>query len=325
MRARCLPTIATIIAWTLGFLGHTMGTITFLAILCSDYWYLAVAYGTFMLYDRKISSRGGRRFEFARRFFFWRWFADYFAAKLIKTTDLDTKSNYIFGFHPHGVLSVSALINFATEATGFSELFPGITPHMMTLRILLAFPFFRDIVLAQGLVDVSRESIEYVCGDSKQCGNAGIIVVGGAAESLLARPGNCTLKLKNRKGFVRMAIKTGAHLVPVYSFGETDFFLQAANPEGSRLRRFQEFARKWLKFAPVLFYGRGIFTNVGLLPMRRKMVTVVGAPIPVTKNVNPTSFEVNQLHEVYVEKLKDLFDKYKRKYSDYPDAELQIE
>jgi len=122
-----------------------------------------------------------------------------------------------------------------------------------------------------------------------------------------------------------MAIKTGAHLVPVYSFGENDLFLQAANPEGSRLRRFQEKFRQWASFAPVFFYGRGIFINIGLLPMRRKMVTVIGAPLPVTKNANPTAYEINQVHELYVAKLKDLFDKYKRKYSEYPDAELQIE
>lgn len=40
-------------------------------------------------------------------------------------------------------------------------------------------------------------------------GNAVIIVVGGAAESLDAHPGSTTLTLKDRKGFVKMALKTG--------------------------------------------------------------------------------------------------------------------
>ena len=36
-----------------------------------------------------------------------------------------------------------------------------------------------------------------------------MIVVGGASESLDARPGSCKITLKRRKGFIRMALLTG--------------------------------------------------------------------------------------------------------------------
>ena len=72
------------------------------------------------------------------------------------------------------------------------------------LLVNFRWPFHRDILLALGIVDVSKESIYHVCG-RKDGGNAAIIVVGGAAESLEAIPGAATLTLKNRKGFVRMA------------------------------------------------------------------------------------------------------------------------
>ncbi len=59
-----------------------------------------------------------------------------------------------------------------------------------------------------GVCDVSRESIEWIV--TKQGpGNAAVIVVGGAAEALEARPGNYKLTLKNRKGFVKLAMRTG--------------------------------------------------------------------------------------------------------------------
>lgn len=48
------------------------------------------------------------------------------------------------------------------------------------------------------------------------------IVVGGAAESLSAHPGTADLTLKKRLGFIKMAIRHGADLVPVFSFGEND-------------------------------------------------------------------------------------------------------
>jgi Diacylglycerol acyltransferase len=51
-------------------------------------------------------------------------------------------------------------------------------------------------------------------------GSAITIVVGGAEESLHARPGVLELVLKKRHGFIRMAIETGSLLVPILSFGE---------------------------------------------------------------------------------------------------------
>lgn len=51
-------------------------------------------------------------------------------------------------------------------------------------------------------------------------GSAITIVVGGAEESLHARPGVLELVLKKRHGFIHMAIETGSLLVPMLSFGE---------------------------------------------------------------------------------------------------------
>ena len=70
------------------------------------------------------------------------------------------------------------------------------------------WPFHRDFLLSLGVVDVSKESINYVFSQ-KGVGNAAIIVVGGAAEALESHPHAATLVLKNRKGFVKVAIRNG--------------------------------------------------------------------------------------------------------------------
>lgn len=44
---------------------------------------------------------------------------------LVKTADLDPDKAYVFGFHPHGVISLSAFCTFGTEALEFSKVFPG--------------------------------------------------------------------------------------------------------------------------------------------------------------------------------------------------------
>ena len=46
----------------------------------------------------------------------WRDLAEYFPVRLHKTADLDPQGTYVFGFHPHGILCLSAWVSFATEA-----------------------------------------------------------------------------------------------------------------------------------------------------------------------------------------------------------------
>lgn len=71
-------------------------------------------------------------------------------AQLVKTAELDPRQNYLMGFHPHGVLAVGAFLNFCTEASGFSTVFPGITPHLMMLSLWFRVPFFRDYLMGGG-------------------------------------------------------------------------------------------------------------------------------------------------------------------------------
>ena len=44
---------------------------------------------------------------------------------LVKTAELDPSKSYVFGFHPHGIISMSAFIAFATEGLNVSKVFPG--------------------------------------------------------------------------------------------------------------------------------------------------------------------------------------------------------
>ncbi|XP_033367659.1 2-acylglycerol O-acyltransferase 1-like, partial [Parus major] len=87
--------------------------------------------------------------------------------------------------------------------------------------------------------------------------------------------GGLQLQLLCRRGFVRIALKHGTPLVPVFSFGENELFQQVPNPPGSRLRRLQLRLQKVLGVALPLFHARGIFQyNFGLLPFRRPIHTV---------------------------------------------------
>ena len=71
---------------------------------------------------------------FFRKLALWKYLADYFPVSLVKTVELDPKKNYIMGYHPHGVIGAGAFVNFATDGSHFSEVFPGIKPHLLTLK-----------------------------------------------------------------------------------------------------------------------------------------------------------------------------------------------
>ncbi|KAF0451685.1 diacylglycerol acyltransferase [Gigaspora margarita] len=285
-------------------------------------WPLIIPYLLFILFDI-APENGGRRYEFARRAKFWKWYSDYFPAKLIKQVDLDPSKNYVFGNHPHGVISVGGWITFATESTGFSELFPGITCRMLTLTTNFNIPLYRDYLMAQGLASVSRQSCMNIL--RRGPGNSVMIVVGGAGESLSARPGINDLILKKRLGFIKIAIVSGASLCPVFSFGENDIWDQADNPEGSMLWRFQKSVQKLSGWTLPLFHGRGIFNyDWGFLPHRRPIVTVVGKPIDVVQNDNPTEEQLLEVQKKYIAELYEIWDNYKDIYAKNRKRELTL-
>lgn len=190
--------------------GHIFGTCFLLLLLLNAYTriFAALYIGWAFILNSRTPSRGGRSFQLARRCKMWKYYCDYFPIRLIKTAELDPKENYIFGYHPHGIIGLGALGNFCGEGTGFSEKFPGIYPHLLTLTVNFKFPFSREYCMAMGACSVDKDSIEYILTKMGP-GHSAAIVIGGAAESLEARPGNFKLTLKDRKGFVKLALHNG--------------------------------------------------------------------------------------------------------------------
>ena len=133
------------------FLGFG-GLIFMLYLLFTDYYYLAIIYYIWYLLDSPIPERGGRTVESVRSWRVWRWYRDYFPIKLVKTADLDPAKNYLLVLHPHGVLCVGAWCNFATNATGFREKFPGMRSILLILAGHFQFPLYREYVMQTGSI-----------------------------------------------------------------------------------------------------------------------------------------------------------------------------
>ncbi|KAI9299250.1 diacylglycerol acyltransferase [Neoconidiobolus thromboides FSU 785] len=293
-------------------------TQSFFLILCffPMLWPLIFAYFIFMYFDN-AAEKGGRINHWVKNWTIWTWLAEFFPSKLIVEEELDPKETYIFGYHPHGIISTGAFINFATNGTKLSEKLPGLNIRLCTLASNFFMPIYRELLLALGIISVSKKAILNVLKSGK--GNSCVIVVGGAQESLSANENNLDLVLKKRFGFVSLAIKTGSNLVPVFGFGENQILDTVIPEPDSYIHKLQIKMKQALGFTMPIFHGRGIFTyNYGIMPKRVPLTIVVGKAIKVKQVDNPSNELVAEVHQQYMDALLDLYNRNKALYSPIP-------
>lgn len=295
--------------------------LTLFSLLFSPFFWIPISYAIWYYLDHikwNRSERGGRFSMWVRDWTIWKYFCSYFPISLVKTVDLDPKKNYLFCVSPHGVMAHGIFGNFATNATGFCEKFPGITPHLLTLAEQFVPPFDRELFLFSGACSASSKSMKYILNNEGRCkskGQAAILLVGGAAESMESFPGRYRLVLRKRKGFVRIALETGCSLVPVFSFGENDLYSAVLTQEGSWMKKIQNTYKKTFHFGMPIIWGRGVFNySFGIMPYRKEIHTVVGKPIDVPKIAYPTQEQIDQWHELYLNELTKLFNEHKAEY-----------
>lgn len=127
-------------------------------------------------------------------------------------------------------------------------------------------------------------------------------VAGGPADHIYIR---------NRKGFVAVAVEEGVDIVPVYHFGNTQCL--SFGP-----KFLEPWGRKW-RFSLGLLYG----IAKSPIPRRVRLLMCVGAPVKVVKTArNDPHFQavVDSTHTAYMEALQGLYDKHKGRYGwqDHP-------
>ncbi|GAQ84187.1 2-acylglycerol O-acyltransferase 2 [Klebsormidium nitens] len=278
------------------------------------------------LFGRKAASSGSWPAPL-KRLSVWKWMRDYFPAQMIRTADLDPSRPYLFAVHPHGILAQGAWLGFATDATSFPQLYPGVNPHFLTLTPHFRTPFLREFLLLHGVCDSAKET----CVGLLARGQSIVLTVGGARESLYAKPGTVNLVLERRKGFVKVALETGASLVPVISFGENDVYDTVLTDPASVWGRIQRyFLTVWGVTLPD-FKGRGIFFMpfVKMQPYAVPMNIVVGAPLHVQKFEGDIESKegkllVDSVHSQYKKALLDLWEVHKARFLANPETELRF-
>ncbi|XP_053603891.1 2-acylglycerol O-acyltransferase 2-like [Plodia interpunctella] len=287
--------------------GVVLGIGLMAKLLLSQYWWLGVLYSIWIYYDDK-PRRGGR--VWFKHLFFLDWFRSYFPLKLIKTVDLDPTKNYIFASYPHGTFAVAALHTTATNGRNFTKLFPGLSVRMIIHNFFYFVPFYRELMQIFPTIDSSAQSIKYVLDKDRYKGICAVIIIGGAREALESAPGKHRLVFYQRQGFIRVAIQTGASIVPMYSFGETEIFGKTTY-DNKLLLRFQHWFLNMFGIMVMRMDGRG---PLGRIPLKTPVNVVVGAPLHVKKNPNPSKTNIEEVQAQFKERLIELFEREKSKY-----------
>lgn len=270
--------------------------------------YAVLAYFGYLAIDRTPQKGGlnlsGR--ERLRRFVGFRLVARYFPVHLHKTTELRGDNQaYLFLYHPHGVIAMGSNTALATNGCDFDSVFPTIRRRWaVTLNASFLAPIFRDWMLALGFLSANKETLK----SKLQQGDSVVLVPGGAAEALHAHPGVMKLQLKGRYGFVKLALETGAQLIPVLGLGENDIF-ETLYDSDSIVAKMQRKLGKIMTFTlPILTWP---------IPRRRPIHVIVGKPLVFL------SKDVEECHAQYLQHLQALYDQHKGKYG-FQDVPLEF-
>lgn len=257
----------------------------------------------------------------------WKWFSDkFFLFPILRThlrmnfaplpkslSDAETMegAQFVFALFQHGTAA-----DFRIAMDGMlDQVFPNIYNKIRTLAasVLFAIPFIREIGIWTSLIDARRSVAEMSLDESCSL----LVFPGGEAEQIRTVYQKERVFLKRRKGFLKLAMKKGVPVVPVYIFGVSDYYYTS--------NAFYH-ARLWLvnNLGICLPLSAGLWGSP-FCPLPIKTTIVFGAPMsfPLKDTKAISNDELDAAHDAFCKALVGLFDSNKRKLG-YADRELEI-
>lgn len=265
----------------------------------------------------------------ARRWRLWKAWMNFIAFEVVsdQVGDSSDGANYggnrrrmnkedqaILAVVPHGIFPFA--LAFAALPERAAAAFGEFRPVVATATSL--FPFVRTFLAWIGAVDASRAAVDKALSGGARIG----LAPGGIAEMFegypkpMTHPDDEYAILKERKGFIRMAIKHGVPVIPVYCFGATKMLNRLQLPS------IVENISKLLRISFCIFFGRW-----GLpIPFRTKLLYVMGKTLfPPVASQDDSVFrqQVEEMHVRFCQELRRIFERHKGGYG-WEDKTLRL-
>lgn len=211
------------------------------------------------------------------------------------------QKNVMLCYHPHGVMAYG--VTLLTYQFHYLNDFVRLGS-----RFALMVPWGGIFLKLSGIQGINPENLNLLMKSGRKI----LMVPGGFEEATITNYNENRVFVKNRKGFIKYALKYGYTVHPCYGFNENKAFYYFTNVKLGLLMN-------KLKIPGVLFYSRFL----GILPNNDQGIYfVIGKGIKFPRIEKPSKEDVNQYHEKYVNVLQETFDKYKARFG--ITGELQI-
>lgn len=213
---------------------------------------------------------------------------------------LNASKQVIFSIEPHDVLPIS-MCTFH-DYLGY---FPGLKGTLACLTSMcFVVPLMRQMYTWTSATTVDKKNIQSIM----KKGYSPVICPGGMQEVfLMETPDECVLFLKNRGGIVKLALQSGVPIVPSFAFGQRGAY-RFWIPRSTFLKTI---GRK-IGFLPMIFFG---LANLPLSqPSPCPLSVVVGAPIPVEKDENPSAEKIQKVLDELLAAYTRIFEQNKDRF-----------
>lgn len=203
----------------------------------------------------------------------------------------------IFCAIPHGAAPLGI-----TAYPIWSKLFNEKLCRWTCAPVVLKLPLISSYMKKVGYIPAKANSI--IDTLTKKEENVGIILDGIAG---MFQGHDEIAHIQQRKGIVKIALRAGAPIIPVYGFGHTSLWKVVADPFG-----LLETLSVKLQVSLCPFFGRfGWFLGP---PKRVPVCVCLGEPVRCPKIEHPSKQDVDKYHAILLKNYEQLFEEHKEAY-----------
>lgn len=224
----------------------------------------------------------------------------YFDLEIVQEGELQKDKNYLVGFSPHSLFGIAynALTKHLYEKYGIIGLFTG-------AEVVSYLPLLRRALCWWGYTSVSAKPMKKNLSHPYPH-NVLTLLPGGIAEMFYGIDEEQII-LSKRKGFCKIALQTGASLIPCYTLGANQIYNRYWGPDSFMAKLSSKIQTS------LVFWTDRFGIPFGIIPNKVKIILLIGKPIDVPVVAEPTREQVESLHSQYVAELRGLFDRHKVK------------